>query len=288
MTSSAHIACLQTRPIAEARGALEHALGLAAEAISRGARFLVLPEYCGGLRSEEGMFRPPVVEEADHPFLTGMAAFAAEHRVWVLIGSLAVPGTGALYRNRSILLDNEGRIVSRYDKVHLFDIDLGEGQAYRESATVEPGDRAVVADTPWGRLGHSICYDLRFASLYRSLSLAGAQMLAVPAAFTRTTGEAHWHMLNRARAVENGCFVIAPCSVGAVEGGGEAYGHSLIVGPWGEVLAEGGDEPCVVDARIDLEEAAAARCKIPALRHGRAFRPAALSEPRAAAPELAA
>ena len=156
-------------------------------------------------------------------------------------------------------------------KIHLFDIQLSEEEKYLESGVISPGDEAVVVDLPWGKLGHTICYDLRFPHLYRDLSKAGAEILGAPAAFTKKTGEAHWHVLNRARAIENGAFMVSTCAIGPVPGGGEAYGHSLIVGPWGEVLADGGDQPGVAMATIDLDEVAAARQKIPALSHDRPF-----------------
>ncbi|MFK7943918.1 MAG: nitrilase-related carbon-nitrogen hydrolase, partial [Paracoccaceae bacterium] len=162
----------------------------------------------------------------------------------------------------------------RYDKIHMFDIQLSATQVYEESAMVSPGDSAALHETPWGMLGHTICYDVRFPHLYRDLSQAGAEMLAVPAAFTKATGEMHWHILNRARAIENGAFVIAPCAQGAVPGGGEAYGHSLIIDPMGNVLADGGEKPGVVMARIDLDDVATARAKIPSLSHDRPYQSA--------------
>ena len=173
--------------------------------------------------------------------------------------------------NRGYVLDDQGDIHARYDKIFLFDVDLSPTQRYRESAVVAPGGHAVLVDTPWGRLGMTICYDLRFPQLYRSLAQAGAEILAVPAAFTKVTGEAHWHVLNRARAIENGAVVVAPCAVGAVPGGGGAYGHSLIVSPWGEVLADGGDGVGYVVATVDVESVASARGRIPSLQHDRRF-----------------
>jgi predicted amidohydrolase len=182
--------------------------------------------------------------------------------------------------NRSCLIDRNGRIAARYDKIHLFDVDVEAGKSVRESATIAPGDEAVVAAAEGAVFGLSICYDLRFAQLYRTLAQAGAELLAVPAAFTRLTGQAHWHVLNRARAIENGAFVVAPCQYGTLAGGAECYGHSLIVDPWGRVLADGGEEEGFVIAEIDLAEVAAARRRIPSLRHDRPFR---LAETRDAA-----
>ena len=240
-------------------------------AAGAGARLLFLPEYCGGLRSEGARLRPPAAPEGSHPVLAALREAAARHRVWINVGSVAVEGLDGRILNRGYMIDASGKVVGRYDKIHLFDVDLGGGASYRESATVAPGDRAVVHDTPFGRIGHTICYDLRFPQLFRRLAQAGAEILCCPAAFTRTTGEAHWHVLNRARAIETTRFVVSACAVGPVPGGGESYGHSLVVGPWGEVLADGGREPGVVQARIDLADVAAAAARIPSLGHDRAF-----------------
>ncbi len=271
MSRPLNIACLQTRPMPDFQSALDEALPLAEAAIDAGAQILFLPEYCGGLKSEDGLFRPPVADEQAHPVLTAFRQLAAERGVAVLVGSVAVPASGQKFLNRGFMLDATGAITARYDKIHLFDIQLSDDEVYRESALVEPGREAVLADIPMGKLGMSTCYDLRFPHLYRKLAKAGAEVLAVPAAFTRKTGEAHWHVLNRARAIENGAFVVAPCAIGPIEGGGEAYGHSLIIGPWGEVIADGGDQPGVVQAVIDLDDVGVARGRIPALTHDRPF-----------------
>ncbi len=173
--------------------------------------------------------------------------------------------------NRSYLFDPKGRIEARYDKIHLFDVNLPSGETYRESNTVAPGTEAVIASLPWARLGLSVCYDLRFPHFYRALAKAGAEILTVPSAFTETTGKAHWHVLLKARAIENGCFVIAPAQGGTHANGRKTYGHSLIVSPWGDILAEGGTEPGVVTAELDLGEVAAARARLPSLHHDRSF-----------------
>lgn len=170
------------------------------------------------------------------------------------------------------MLDDGGEIIGRYDKIHLFDVDLGQRAVYRESDTVDAGDVARFHDTPFGRIGHTICYDLRFPQLFRDLAQAGAGIICCPAAFTRMTGEAHWHVLNRARAIENTCFIVSPCAVGAIEGGGESYGHSLVVNPWGEVLADGGADAGVVHARLELDQVAKTTNRIPSLRHDRHYR----------------
>ena len=276
------IACLQTRPMPDFTSAAKEALNLADEAVSKGAQLLCLPEYCGGLKTVGSAFAPPAEPEASHPFLTAIRTFARERNVWFLVGSIAVPGPDDKVINRGFLIDNKGAIIGRYDKIHMFDIQLSDTEIYRESAMVEAGAQACLHETPWATVGHTICYDLRFPHLYRDLAQAGAEILAVPAAFTKKTGEAHWHVLNRARAIENGCFVVSACAIGSVEGGGECYGHSLIIDPWGNVLADGGDQPGVAIAEIDLDAVAAARGKIPSLGHDRAYQPA---EPRGIAAE---
>jgi deaminated glutathione amidase len=265
------IACLQTRPQADFQPALDKALQLAGEAVNSGAELLALPEYCGGLKTDGVTITPPAAPEEEHIVLQGLRKFANENDVWVVIGSIAVPGPDDRIYNRSFIVDPSGRISSRYDKIHMFDIQLSDTEVYRESALVCDGDRAVVTDTPFGKLGHSVCYDLRFPHLYRDLAKAGAEILMVPAAFTKKTGEAHWHVLNRARAIENGAFVLAPCSIGDIEGGGECYGHSLIIDPWGRVLADGGTETGITMATIDLDEVVAARARIPSLSHDRPY-----------------
>ena len=271
MTREVRIGCVQTRPLATFDEAIEETRRLAGEAVAAGAELVCLPEYCGGLRSEDGLLVPPTAPEGHHPVLDALRGFADDAGVWMLIGSIAVDGPGDRFINRGYVLDDRGDIRARYDKIFLFDVDLSPTQRYRESAVVAPGEQAVLVDTPWGRLGLTICYDLRFPQLYRSLAQAGAEILAVPAAFTKLTGEAHWHVLNRARAIENGAVVVAPCAVGAVPGGGGAYGHSLIVSPWGEVLADGGDGAGTIVATVDLESVASARGRIPSLQHDRPF-----------------
>lgn len=265
------IACLQTRPMATFEAAIAEATPLAEAAVQAGADMVFLPEYCGGLASDGGRLVPPAAPEQGHPVLAAFQELAAKLQVWINVGSIAVTGPAGRILNRGYMLDDRGGIRGRYDKVHLFDVDLGQGQRFRESATVTPGAEAVLHDTPFAKVGHTICYDLRFPQLYRSLAQAGADVLACPAAFTKTTGEAHWHVLNRARAIENGAFVVSACAIGAIPGGGESYGHSLIVSPWGEVIADGGTLPGVVHAQLDLSLVEDARAKIPSLSHDRPF-----------------
>ena len=266
-----NIACVQTPAKSTFDEAIEIALRLISDAVDSGAQLICLPEYCGGLRSENGVFRPPSAPEASHPVLEALLEFSREACVWMLIGSVAVDGPEDRLVNRGFLVDDEGNIRARYDKIHLFDVDLSANERYRESAVVNPGMQAVVAETPWGGLGMTTCYDLRFPHLYRSLAQAGADILTVPAAFTQKTGEAHWEVLNRARAIENGAVVVAPCAVGAVPGGGEVYGHSLIISPWGEVLANGGEKEGSIVTTVDIATVTTARERIPSLIHDRSF-----------------
>ena len=264
-------ACIQFCAAPEAEPNIRKALAMTREAAAQGAALVGLPEYFSGLATIKGALVPTIFREADHPAIPAFSAVARELGLWVLLGSLAIRRADGRVVNRSFVVDPGGRISAFYDKIHLFDVDLGPGKTYRESDIVAPGDTAVVADTAWGGFGLSVCYDLRFPQLYRALSQGGASMLAVPAAFTRLTGEAHWHVLLRARAIENGAYVIAPCQNGTLEGGGECFGHSLIVDPWGTVLADGGEEEGIAIAEIDTEKVAEARRRIPALLHDREF-----------------
>jgi len=244
---------------------------MAEAAVRAGARMLFLPEYCGGLASDGRRLCPPAQTEAAHPVLAALRDFAASKGVWVNVGSIAIEGPGDKLINRGYMIASDGAIAGRYDKIHLFDVDLSETAVYRESDTVAPGSKAVIHQTSFGRVGHTICYDLRFPALYRALAQGGADILCCPAAFTKVTGEAHWHVLNRARAIENTRFMVSACAVGPVPGGGESYGHSLVVAPWGEVLADGRALPGVVHAQLDLAQVAKAEGRVPSLHHDRPF-----------------
>jgi predicted amidohydrolase len=236
-----------------------------------GAHYVQTPEMTNVMEiKRERLLATIVAEEAD-PTLAAFRELARSLGIYLHVGSLAVKVSPDKAANRAFVISPQGDVVARYDKIHMFDVDLANGESYRESRNYRPGEIAVVTDLPWGRLGISVCYDLRFPALYRALAEAGATILAVPSAFTRQTGEAHWHVLLRARAIENGCFVLAAAQGGRHENGRETYGHSLIVDPWGGILAEGGTEPGVIMASIDLAEVAAARGRIPSLQHGRRF-----------------
>jgi deaminated glutathione amidase len=250
---------------------LEAAVRLIGEARSAGADYVLTPEMTNIMEvKRERLFATIVAEEADASLAT-FRELARKLGIFVHVGSLAIKLAPEKAANRSFLIDPKGQIAARYDKIHMFDVDLANGESYRESRSYRPGEQAVISDLPWGRLGLTICYDLRFPALYRALAERGATMLAIPSAFTQQTGEAHWHVLNRARAIENGCFVFATAQGGKHENGRETFGHSLIVDPWGRVLAEGGAEPGVVMAEIDMAEVAKARARIPSLQHGRRF-----------------
>jgi predicted amidohydrolase len=242
------------------------------EACAKGAQLVALPENVSMLEPNTARMKEKAEQESQHTALRALSKLAQSQGCWLLVGSLAVRvGEVDRVANRSYLIDAKGEVRTHYDKIHLFDVNLGGGEAYRESDYIRPGDQAVISDTPWGRLGMSVCYDLRFPHLYRALAKNGADFLSIPAAFTRTTGEAHWHVLLRARAIETGCYVIAPGQCGTHAEGRQTYGHSLIVDPWGTVLADGGHEPSIVYATIDPAEVARARGRVPALYHDRAF-----------------
>jgi len=250
--------------------AIDEAMPMARAAFEAGAEMLFLPEYCGGLMSDGARLCPPSASEDDHAVLSALRDFARENRVWVSVGSVAISAGDKIF-NRGFMIDADGEIFGRYDKIHLFDVNLNDGAVYRESDTVERRGRAVLHDTPLASIGHTICYDLRFPTLYRDLSQLGAQILTCPAAFTKMTGEAHWHILNRARAVENTCFMVSACAVGSIPGGGDSFGHSLVVDPWGKVLADGQGEPGVVHAALDLSLVAGTSARIPSLNHDRPY-----------------
>ena len=242
---------------------------LVRQAREAGADFVALPENCTQIEPDKAKVLAEAQPEERHPAVPRLGGLAAELGIWLLAGSLTVKADPRHVWNRSLLFGPDGAVAARYDKIHLFDVEVGDGQTYRESAQVAPGRTAVLAELPWGRLGLSVCYDLRFPHLYRLLAQAGAAVLTIPAAFTRVTGAAHWHVLLRARAIETGCYVLAPAQCGTHVGGRQTYGHSLIVDPWGGILAEAGEAPGVVTARIDPAAVVEARRRIPALTHDR-------------------
>src|SRR5215469_15851411 len=262
---------VQMRSGLEPAANLAAARGLIEQAVEAGAQYVLTPEMTNIMEVKRERLFAAIADEERDPTLAALCETARRHSIYLHIGSLAVKVSHDKAANRSFLIDRRGRIMARYDKIHMFDVDLANGESYRESNNFRPGELAVLADLPWGRLGMTICYDLRFPALYRALAEAGASFLAIPAAFTKQTGEAHWQVLMRARAVENGCFVFAAAQGGAHENGRATFGHLMIVDPWGRIVAEGGTEPGVVMAKIDPGEAGSARSRIPSLHHGRRF-----------------
>jgi predicted amidohydrolase len=250
---------------------MEMAEALIRRAAKDGAVYVQTPENTSIMELETERLLSAIETEEKSAPLAQLRALAKELGIWLHVGSLGVNLGNGKAANRSYLIAPDGIVAARYDKLHMFDVDLAGGESYRESRTFDPGSKAVLADLPWGRLGLSICYDLRFPSLYRALASAGADLIAVPAAFTKQTGEAHWRVLLRGRAIETGAFVLAAAQGGLHENGRSTYGHSMIISPWGEVLAEAGEDPQILLADIDAGLAAGARAKVPSLFHGREF-----------------
>jgi predicted amidohydrolase len=271
MSGSFTAGCIQLTAAREFAPNIETATRLIREAADKGADLILLPENCTMIEPVREKAQEKAVPEAEHPGLAAFRDLAKETGAWILAGSLTIRLQNGKLANRSILLDAEGEIAARYDKLHLFDVVLKNDEWYRESDYIEPGAEAVLAPTPFGPMGMTVCYDVRFPYLYRDLAQAGAIMLTVPSAFTKTTGEAHWHILNRARAIETGCYVLAPAQWGEHAEGRRTYGHSLIVDPWGEVLADGGEGEGVILAEIDPAAVEKARRRIPSLTHDRAY-----------------
>ena len=252
-------------------------LGFVRQAQTQGAQFILTPECTNGLWSNRAAQKAQLRREEEDPTLAALREEAAKLGVWLLIGSLALLTGDAdgRFANRSFLISPDGSVAARYDKIHMFDVNVTETEVYRESAAFRPGTAAVIAQTPLARVGMTVCYDVRFAHLYRRLAQGGAQILTVPAAFNHITGAAHWETLLRARAIENGAFVLAPAQTGfhaeADGKGRRTYGHSLAIGPWGEVLADGGTEPGVTVVDLDLSQGIEARRRVPSLVHDRGF-----------------
>ena len=265
-------ALVQLRTPTTQAGGLAHAAPLVREAAAAGAQLVLTPEGANILQKDrEAMMAAAATPDTDIA-VAGLRALADELNIWLLIGSALVLREDGRLANRSMLVDDTGAVRATYDKIHMFDVDLPNGDRYRESFLYAPGDRAVVAASPWGGVGLTVCYDVRFPALYRALARAGAAIITVPAAFTVPTGEAHWETLLRARAIETGCFVLAPAQGGRHEDGRATWGRSTAVDPWGRIIARADhDEPCVTMVDLDLDEVARARGAIPALANERAF-----------------
>lgn len=264
-------AVIQVNASADMDENIENASNMIRTAKDQGAELICTPENVTMMEFGGNNVIAASFPQDTHPALHAFQDLAKELDVWLLVGSLAVKQDSGKVANRSFLLDNTGQIAGQYDKIHLFDVNLEGGETYRESNTFDGGEEAVLAETPWGKLGMSICYDVRFPHLYRAYGQAGATIITVPAAFTKPTGQAHWEVLLRARAIENGCFVIAPGQCGTHKGDRETYGHSLIIAPWGEILSQAGDEPGIFMADLDLSEVDKARSKVPSLTHDRPY-----------------
>ena len=265
-------ALVQLRTPATQAAALAQAEPLVRHAAGAGAKLIATPEATNILQRDRSKLFEAVRPLDQDECVLGLRALARELGVWLLIGSALVRREDGQLANRSTLVDAEGEVVATYDKIHMFDVDLPTGERHRESALYTPGERASVTETPWGKIGLSVCYDLRFPQLYRALAKAGAEIITVPAAFTRPTGEAHWEILLRARAIETAAYVLAPAQGGLHEDGRGTWGRSTMVGPWGEILAKAEDDaPGVITADLDLGAVAKARAAIPALVNDRAF-----------------
>jgi len=275
MSRKLSVALIQFTAARDPAPNIETVSALVREAVDGGAEFVLTPEVTDMLEpsGKAGLEKAQTMD--GHQALAAFRELAAEVGRWLLVGSVVVRrGSGEQSQplaNRSVLIDARGALAATYDKIHMFDVDVDDGQRYRESERFRPGEQAVIAETPWAKVGMSVCYDVRFAALYRMLAHHGAEILTVPAAFTAVTGAAHWHTLLRARAIETGSFVLAPAQTGTHAEGRQTFGHSLVVDPWGEVLADGGTDPGIVRADIDLDAVSEARRRIPSLRHDRPF-----------------
>ena len=270
-TEQFRVALVQMCSGLDVRNNLMDASKLIRQAAAKGAHYIQTPEMTPLLPSEGMKLHVRLWPQEGNPEIAHFRSLARELKIWLHVGSLSVLEDNDMIANRSLLFTPDGAIAAHYDKIHMFDVELPDGETYHESRRYVPGNRAVLADLPWGPLGMSICYDIRFPNLYRTLARAGASFLAVPAAFTKTTGKAHWHVLLRARAIETGCFLFAAAQGGHHENGRDTFGHSLIVSPWGDILAEGGVEPGVITADIDIRAVGEARAKIASLHHDRPF-----------------
>ena len=275
MSAKFTVACVQTNSTRDVAENLTTIVPMIGEARRLGAEIVCLPEVVGMIEPRRRLLLEKVEPEETNRGLAGFRQASKRLSLWLSVGSLSVKVGVDRVANRSYLIDPDGAVRARYDKIHMFDVNLEGGESYRESTTFQPGEAAVLTDTPWGPLGMTVCYDLRFPQLYRALAQAGAMYLTIPSAFTRPTGRAHWHVLIRARAIETGCFVFAAAQCGEHAEGRKTYGHSLIVAPWGEILAEAGEEVGVITAEIDPAKVAEARRMVPSLQHDQPFSPPA-------------
>ncbi len=271
MTSSLTVACVQVSPNGDRRANTEVAIAGVRRAAGGGAKLVALPEYAVQLHTSGRVMRDGAGSEATDDALAALRATAMECNCWILIGSLTMRSDSDKIYNGSYLIADDGSIAATYDKLHMFDATLPNGRVIREGALYDAGSRAVLVETPWGLVGLTICYDLRFPQLYRALAQGGARMIMVPSAFTKDTGQLHWHTLLRARAIENACYIVAPAACGTHPESHSTFGHSMVVDPFGAIVLEGGDEPGVFQVDIDLSQVEVARARIPSLTHDRPF-----------------
>ncbi len=271
MTVPFRAACLQLNSGSDLAVNLATVLDRVTEAAKSGAHLILTPEYSLMMDGSGRVMREGALAADGGATLVELQNLARQHNVWLLIGSLTLKTGEERIVNRSYLISADGKIVATYDKIHMFDVTLPDGKVIRESSSYRPGDSAVIATTPWGNLGMTVCYDLRFPQLFRAVAQQGAQFISVPSSFQRQTGNAHWHTLLKARAIENAAYILAPAMCGEHPGGRQTYGHALIVDPWGEVLADGGEEPGIVYAEIDPARVAKIRAMMPSLQHDRPY-----------------
>ena len=283
MTDTVRAACVQMTSGVTIEGNIEQSSALIRAAHADGARIIGVPEVANLCQKSRRRALETAQYEEFEPALKAWRELADELDIWLLAGSMVVKVAEDKLVNRAYMIAPDGAIAAKYDKIHMFDVDLPNGERYRESDLFTPGDKAVLVDSPWGGIGITICYDVRFPHLYRALAKAGANMIWTSAAFTRTSGKAHWHVMQRARAIETGCWILAPAQCGDHEDGRSTYGHAVIVSPWGEVVADAGEEPGYIVADLDLNRVGEARQAIPTLRHDRDFAMPVSSASRAAA-----
>ena len=277
------VACIQNTATPDLDQNVAGLMSLIRDAAAAGADFITTPEHCTLMEPRGAVMHDHAAPLDQHPTLARFKALAGELGRWILIGSIPARSPDGRIANCSVLLDNGGRVVASYDKIHMFDVDLPNGERFRESEDFQPGDEARLTETPWGVLGMTVCYDLRFPQLYRALAQGGARFITIPAAFTKVTGDAHWEILVRARAIETGCFVIAPCQTGHHYAKRHTCGHSIIIDPWGKLLADGGDRVGFVMAEIDPSRVDQVRAMIPSLEHDRPYKVKGPRTPRISA-----
>jgi predicted amidohydrolase len=271
MIRSFRAACLQMNSGSDLAGNLSQLKNMVTEASGNGAQFVLSPEYCLMMDGSGRVMREGALPTDGGNVLAELKELAAQLKIWLLLGSLTLKTAEERIVNRSYLIAADGSVVATYDKIHMFDVTLPDGKVIRESSAYRPGEQAVIAATPWGKLGMTICYDVRFPHLYRALAQQGAEYLSVPASFQRQTGKAHWHTLLKSRAIENAAYVFAPAMCGDHQGNRQTYGHALIVDPWGEVLADAGEEPGIIYAEIQPARVAKIRGMMPSLQHDRPY-----------------